>query len=346
MAKIIFPNLVGSGKVPPTVTYYTTTSKDKDVKRSKKMNYWEYNGHPAVTKDAESKALISFLFDSQHCDTLQDMQFGCIQIKPENERFDNCENRIYNKTFINCHFYCVDFSGLDFIDCKFDNCAFICCTFISTSFIRTKVTQSLLGNCCLSLCKIVESEFLYDIIRTCTVSHFDIDYTTSFKDTKFDFGTSVESEQFRYVSILNRPIFDATIPQNVKLYGWKAAKAKIGACEQYVIVKLEIPADAERVRPSGQPKCRCEKAKVIGIESLSGKKQYKNVTCVSIYDNHFQYELGCIIKPRIYPAPFPSGGYDNNPFCSCSGGVHFFLSREDALKYVNDIIETKRLQRA
>ena len=88
-----------------------------------------------------------------------------------------------------------------------------------------------------------------------------------------------------------------------------------------VIVKLQIPADAKRSSATNR-KCRCDKAKVLSITDLSGAAEFQ--MAVSIWDNNFIYEVG---KTVIVD------DYDDNRWNECSTGIHFFITRDEAVNY-------------
>lgn len=88
-----------------------------------------------------------------------------------------------------------------------------------------------------------------------------------------------------------------------------------------VIVKLQIPADAKRSSATSR-KCRCSKAKVLSITDFSGVAEFQ--MAVSGYDNNFIYEVG---KTVIVD------DYDDNRWNECSTGIHFFITRDEAVIY-------------
>ena len=88
-----------------------------------------------------------------------------------------------------------------------------------------------------------------------------------------------------------------------------------------VIVKLQIPADAKRSSATNR-KCRCDKAKVLSITDFSGAAEFQ--MAVSIWDNNFIYEVG---KTVIVD------DYDDNRWNECSTGIHFFITRDEAVNY-------------
>jgi hypothetical protein len=79
------------------------------------------------------------------------------------------------------------------------------------------------------------------------------------------------------------------------------------------IAELEIPARAKRINAYGCRKCRASYAKV-----LKGRG-------VAQYDGEFRYEPGKIVRPR---KPF-----DPDPRVQCGSGIHFFITKQEAIDY-------------
>ena len=94
-------------------------------------------------------------------------------------------------------------------------------------------------------------------------------------------------------------------------------------CRNNLIVKLEIPEDAYRCSATSK-KCRCSKAKVLSITNLDGSESKSDVA-VSKYDSSFVYRIGGTVEVT---------DFDQNRWNECSTGIHFFMNREDAVKYV------------
>ena len=94
-------------------------------------------------------------------------------------------------------------------------------------------------------------------------------------------------------------------------------------CRNDLIVELEIPEDAYRCSATSK-KCRCSKAKVLSITNLDGSESTSNVA-VSEYDSSFVYRIGETVEVT---------DFDQNRWNECSTGIHFFMNREDAVKYV------------
>ena len=88
------------------------------------------------------------------------------------------------------------------------------------------------------------------------------------------------------------------------------------------IIELFIPSNAKRCSATSR-KCRCSKAKVISITTPSGDKT--NITEVhSNYDPNFIYKLGEYVEVK---------NFDDNRWNECSTGIHFFITRQEAVEY-------------
>ena len=91
----------------------------------------------------------------------------------------------------------------------------------------------------------------------------------------------------------------------------------------FLIVKLLIPSDAKRSSAFGR-KCRCSKARVLGIFDLDGNETKDIDKVFSDYDIAFTYKVG----EWVYPDSF-----DENRFNECSSGIHFFMTFKEARDY-------------
>lgn len=103
-------------------------------------------------------------------------------------------------------------------------------------------------------------------------------------------------------------------PTEGSFIAWKKASG--------MIVKLEICKDAKRSSATTL-KCRCSAAKVLEIQNIDGSKS-KLTEIASVYNSDFIYKVGEIASVD---------DFDENRFNECSTGIHFFISREMAVKY-------------
>ena len=88
------------------------------------------------------------------------------------------------------------------------------------------------------------------------------------------------------------------------------------------IVELLIPEDARRCSATSN-KCRCDKAKVLSITKLDGTSDGVD-TVYSIHDEAFAYKIGEIVEVK---------DFDDNRWNECSTGIHFFVTRQEAVNY-------------
>ena len=109
-------------------------------------------------------------------------------------------------------------------------------------------------------------------------------------------------------------------PEEGSFIGFKKAHTTAPDFRE-AIVKLLITEDAKRSSATTR-KCRCDKAKVISITSLDGKKNF--TTAYSYYDRIFQYTVGQTVI---------IDDFDEERWNECSTGVHFFITREEAIDY-------------
>lgn len=88
------------------------------------------------------------------------------------------------------------------------------------------------------------------------------------------------------------------------------------------IVKLKILDDALRSSATSR-KCRCSKAEVLSITTIDG--DFVDVLSVeSDYDKTFIYEIGKIVEVK---------NFDTNRWNECAPGIHFFITRQEAVDY-------------
>ena len=89
------------------------------------------------------------------------------------------------------------------------------------------------------------------------------------------------------------------------------------------IVELEILADAMRSSATGR-KCRCSKAKVVSITNPDGSKAEETSAC-SGWNPNFIYSVGEVVEVK---------DFDTNRWNECAPGIHFFITRQEAIDYM------------
>ena len=110
------------------------------------------------------------------------------------------------------------------------------------------------------------------------------------------------------------------LPDEGDIIGWK--KAYVDDTTP-VIVKLLIPADAQRSNATGR-KCRASKARVLDLQDKQGNSLPPDTTAYSSYDPEFTYKKGETIHVE---------NFDTNWCLECAPGIHFFITRIEAVEY-------------
>ena len=128
-------------------------------------------------------------------------------------------------------------------------------------------------------------------------------------------GADLSGADLRNVKYNERTAFFALVcPEEGDFIAWK----KVGE----VIVKLRIPSEAKRSSATTR-KCRCEFAEVLELQSLDGTP-YNDDKVVN--DDYVEtiYKVGEIVRPD---------SWDDDRWNECSHGIHFFMTRDEAVRY-------------
>ena len=123
------------------------------------------------------------------------------------------------------------------------------------------------------------------------------------------YGAKIEIE------LLNK-FFPICCPEYGAFIGWKK-------CRHNTIVKLEICEDAKRSSAYGR-KCRCSAAKVLEIQNIDGTP-YEEDSVASGRDAGFIYRISETVSVP---------DFDEDRRNECSTGIHFFVTRQEAVDYV------------
>ena len=133
-------------------------------------------------------------------------------------------------------------------------------------------------------------------------------------------GANLGCADLSYANITNVEYNEQTLffalqcPEEGSFIGYKKTRNKI--------VKLLITEDAKRSSATTR-KCRCSKAKVLSITELDGSDSGL-ASINSKYDSNFTYRVGEIVEVP---------DFDEDRWDECSTGIHFFITREEAIQY-------------
>ena len=110
------------------------------------------------------------------------------------------------------------------------------------------------------------------------------------------------------------------LPDEGDIIGWK--KAYVDSMMP-VIVKLLIPSDAQRSNATGR-KCRASKARVLDLQDKQGHSLPPNTAAYSGHDTDFTYQKGETVSVE---------NFDTDRWNECAPGIHFFITRIEAVEY-------------
>lgn len=139
-------------------------------------------------------------------------------------------------------------------------------------------------------------------------------------------GADLRYADLRYAKLSDANLEDANLigaeinypiacPDSGSFVAWKK-------CRDNIIVKLLIPGDAKRLSATGR-KCRCNKATVLELQMMDGSKAMAE-KAISKHSYDFTYAVG--ETKEIYD-------FDENRWNECSTGIHFFITRQEAVEY-------------
>lgn len=113
------------------------------------------------------------------------------------------------------------------------------------------------------------------------------------------------------------------LPDEGDIIGWKKAYVDGTMLPKSVIVKLLIPSDAQRSNATGR-KCRASKARVLDLQDKQGNSLPPDTTAYSGHDTDFTYKKGETVHVE---------DFDTNRWKECAPGIHFFITRIEAVEY-------------
>lgn len=232
-----------------------------------------------------------------------------------------------NEVFKDCTFENMDFENIIFSNCIFKNCIFKDCCFHDTVFLYIEFTDCKFDiddsrDTSFTTCRLLRTSFS---ARSLTRWHFygsdlgNIDFTVS----KFHYPSFVYCSIEGVSGLPNIPM---ACPEEGSFIAYKIARlcrtpSNHKFWEESCIVKLRIPEDAKRSSGISR-KCRCNKAQVLDIVSIDNGKHYD--TAFSMFDSNFSYTIGETVEVE---------DFDENRWNTCAAGIHFFMSKQEAIDY-------------
>lgn len=206
----------------------------------------------------------------------------------------------------NCCIVRSDFTELDFANCKIKHCEFYEVSFESADLSFAEITD-----CVFMGCDFHRVTFNSDNLNNCLFYRCDF-------EASFNLAENQKMPGVYYDHYTNA--LAPQCPEEGSFIGWKR-------CRDSRFVKLRIPESAKRSSGTDR-ECRCSKAIVMDIiecsDPMNGGNEKHVKTATSIFNAGFEYHVG----ETVYADKF-----DENRWERCSNGIHFFMSREEAVMY-------------
>lgn len=177
-----------------------------------------------------------------------------------------------------------------------------------------------------------DADLRYANLRDAYLSDADLSYADlGYADLGY---ADLSNADLRYADLSDADLRDANhvqlsiaktsiLPEEGDIIGWKKAYVDGTMLLKSVIVKLLIPADAQRSNATGR-KCRASKARVLDLQDKQGNSLPPDTTAYSGHDTDFTYKKGETVHVE---------DFDTNRWKECAPGIHFFITRIEAVEY-------------
>lgn len=268
----------------------------------------------------------------------------------KNKRYGKCAN------LSNYELISFDFSGLVLDHISFENSVLKKINFTNSSLKKTNFCNTKIINSEFKEANLTDANFVLASLKS--TSFFEANLTkTIFRYSKCssnNFNTAILTDaDFAYADCaysnfkkakLNNILFIHANLYNASFIDCKILKTKypkiddgtaffalqcpeegafVGFKKSYddKIIKLLIMKDSLRSSATSR-KCRASKVKVLAITDFKGKMQFEKT--YSNYDRSFVYKVGDIIEIKKF---------NKDRWEECSNGIHFFITREEAIQY-------------
>ena len=144
-------------------------------------------------------------------------------------------------------------------------------------------------------------------LKYANLNHADLSNANlSYADLR---GVSLNEVKYNHLTAF----FSLQCPEKGAFIGYKKSGDKI--------VELRIEEDSKRSSATSR-KCRASKVTVLSITSIDGKEEFKKSENTGLHE--FTYEVG---------KTYEIGNFDNDRWNECSTGIHFFITRDEAVRY-------------
>lgn len=227
-------------------------------------------------------------------------------------------------SFSNCCF-----KGIDLHETIFERACIFNCSFEDANLMDAKFRDAHIRKTSFHSSFLFGADFRSVTFSDCDFTESRVSETTCWQNS--DFNCMEESSKYPHIPYV--------CPEEGSFIAWKKCVIRPEHWEWNhkpsfddwcrCIVKLMIPEHAKRSSGTGR-KCRASEAVVLQIQKLNGEiledehVKYDGLVS-SIFDLDFLYRVGKTVKPRQ--------GFVNDRWTECAPGIHFFVSRGEAVNH-------------
>ena len=288
---------------------------------------------------------------NRDCDDYRQMRADLSGMDLQNIDFDETDlhnailrgANLFKSSFISCDLSLADLSYSNLSGCRLINADLSLANLDFSNLSDANLSDANLTNSDLSGCCLMNANFNFACLDHANLTNSNLTYT-SIRHASL-YCAKLSNAVIEYTNFTNSDIaevsFDNAKGNNVEyrrgkilsesIIGYK--KCRAFDSKHDAIVTLEIPKDAVVFSINGD-KCRTNKAKVISInliedESVEINRAY-SFSSVSLigryYGRHYylSYYKGDEINIKNFNCQYN---------VECSNGIHFFMTKEEAIKY-------------
>lgn len=184
------------------------------------------------------------------------------------------------------------------------------CNFLDMDFIESNLRNARFLECKLVNVNLISSNLSNAKIIDCELKNIRVNSYTSFYSLQCP-------EEGSFIGFKKANIF---VPDTLGDY--TVTNMNIGSPHP-VIIKLQITEDSLRSSATSR-KCRCSKVKVLSISYLDGTECSEGTIAHSQTDFDFTYKVGDVLEVK---------DFNEDRWEECATGIHFFITREEAVNY-------------
>lgn len=214
-----------------------------------------------------------------------------------------------------------NFRGLDLSNVKFCGNWHMYLNLSGFSFSCMDLSKTLFAQCDLRDSNFIDANIVGTVFDHCKLSYntverniYELKIPLLLYDNQCRGKYSYNEDEFTIYDIVK---YKYTYDKD--LIGYKSVK---GEQNELLIAELLIPKYTNRMVFENS-KCRCSVAKVLGIYYCDGKT-YTGKAKPIIAPGGYIYKVGEMVYPD---------SYDDFIFEECSNGIHFFLTKEEAIQF-------------